>query len=249
MMKRSSDRSCPSQMHDVFGHIHFMAKTHLARASTPQAAARWFRERTPNLHSGSPIVLMNVDLCQDFFCAKRLFRLHKDCARDKGFGRIDGTGPSCAFSNVGKIKSLFRERAMSDVSRRSALVITAAGLVAGATGAAVAQGSPINAGLSQALPKGVTRKEWGHREAVLPQYKKIEMVDLIFEPRATFNNPALTSDMVCHVPQGEVRIWKSDGTNFTAKEGDVWTCKKGQGESVENIGGSVAIIRSIQLLT
>ena len=35
---------------------------------------------------------------------------------------------------------------------------------------------------------------------------------------------------------------------FVAKKGDVWTCKKGIGEDLENVGSTVAIMRIIDLL-
>jgi uncharacterized cupin superfamily protein len=40
----------------------------------------------------------------------------------------------------------------------------------------------------------------------------------------------MPNDMVCHVPEGELRVKQTDGMEFVAKKGDVWTCKKGIGE-------------------
>ena len=54
--------------------------------------------------------------------------------------------------------------------------------------------------------------------------------------------------MVCHVPEGELRVKQSDGMEFVAKKGDVWTCKKGIGEDLENVGSTVAIMRIVDLL-
>ena len=52
----------------------------------------------------------------------------------------------------------------------------------------------------------------------------------------------MPNDMVCHVPEGELRVKQSDGMEFVAKKGDVWTCKKGIGEDLENVGSMVAIM-------
>ena len=40
----------------------------------------------------------------------------------------------------------------------------------------------------------------------------------------------MPNDMVCHVPEGELRVKQTDGMEFIAKKGDIWTCKKGIGE-------------------
>jgi quercetin dioxygenase-like cupin family protein len=137
---------------------------------------------------------------------------------------------------------------MQDISRRSALTLAAATVLAGSAETAVGQGSALNPSPATPLPKGVSRKGWGKREAMLPDYKNVQMADLIYQPGAKSDNPSMPSDMVCHVPEGELRIKKSDGMQFTAKKGDVWTCKKGEGESAENAGKTVAIMRVIQLL-
>jgi quercetin dioxygenase-like cupin family protein len=137
---------------------------------------------------------------------------------------------------------------MTNVSRRSAMILAAAATATIAeTGSVLAQGSALTPTQGQ-LPKGVTRKVWGKREAMLSGYKNVEMTDLVYQPGAKTENGTMPSDMVCHVPQGELRIKKTDGMQFTAKQGDVWTCKKGEGETVENAGKTVGIMRVIQLL-
>lgn len=138
---------------------------------------------------------------------------------------------------------------MGDLSRRSALALAAAATatIAAGSGAVLAQGSALTP-TDGKLPKGVTRKVLGKRSAMLPDYKNVQMSDLVYEPGAKTDNATMPSDMVCHVPQGELHIKKSDGMEFTAKTGDVWTCKKGEGEAVENKGNTVAIMRVIQLL-
>lgn len=137
---------------------------------------------------------------------------------------------------------------MSNVSRRSALALAAGAtvLAAGAGSSVLAQGPALNAPAGN-LPKGVSRKALGKHASMLPGYKNVEMVDLVYEPGAKTDNASMPNDMVCHVPQGELRVKKSDG-EFTAKTGDVWTCKKGESEGIENSSNGVAIMRVIQLL-
>ena len=95
---------------------------------------------------------------------------------------------------------------------------------------------------------GIIRQSWGKRSSMLPGYKNVSMRDVIYEPGAKTSNASMPNDMVCHVPEGELRIKQSDGMEFIARKGDVWTCKKGIGEDLENVGTTVAIMRIIDLL-
>jgi quercetin dioxygenase-like cupin family protein len=74
------------------------------------------------------------------------------------------------------------------------------------------------------------------------------MRDVVYQPGAKTSNASMPNDMVCHVPEGELRVKQSDGMEFIAKKGDVWTRKKGIGEDLENVGSTVAIMRIIDLL-
>ncbi|HEY3656375.1 MAG TPA: hypothetical protein VGL34_15530 [Steroidobacteraceae bacterium] len=138
---------------------------------------------------------------------------------------------------------------MEDISRREALsfAVAAASVTVAGSATALAQGSALEPAPGQKLPEGVTRKVWSKHDSMLPGYKTVNMTDLIYQPGAKTNNPSMPSDMVCHVPQGELRVKKPDG-EFTAKTGDVWTCKKGEAEGIENAGTTVAIMRVISLL-
>ena len=98
------------------------------------------------------------------------------------------------------------------------------------------------------LPPGISREAWGKRESMIPGYKTVSMRDLVYQPGAKTSNPSMPNDMVCHVPKGELRVKQSDGMEFVAKKGDVWTCKKGIGEDLENVGSTVAIMRIVDLL-
>ena len=129
---------------------------------------------------------------------------------------------------------------MTQVNRRSALSV---GLAAMAAFVAAA-----SAYAQRQLPPGISLQAWGKRESMIPGYKTVSMRDLVYQPGAKTSNPSMPNDMVCHVPEGELRVKQSDGMEFVAKKGDVWTCKKGIGEDLENVGSTVAIIRIVDLL-
>lgn len=128
---------------------------------------------------------------------------------------------------------------MTAIDRRLALSLAAVALTATAAAArpALAQGA-----------EGITRQRWASRESMIPGYARIAMRDVIYQPGAKTSNPMMPNDMVCHVPQGELRVKQTDGAEFVARQGDVWTCRKGIGEDLENIGSTVAIMRIIDLI-
>jgi quercetin dioxygenase-like cupin family protein len=138
---------------------------------------------------------------------------------------------------------------MKQISRRSALsVAIAATTVVARTAPALAQGSALST--TGGEPKGVTRKDLGKRDSVIPAYKSVEVHDLIYQPGAKSSNTNMPCDMVCQATEGELRVTKkAEGQEFTAKGGDVWTCRKGDDEAVENIGTTVAVMRAIFLMT
>jgi hypothetical protein len=138
--------------------------------------------------------------------------------------------------------ALMREHIMTHIDRRSALSLgLAATAVMGAGEQAAAQNPP---------PQGVSRQAWGKRDSMIQGYKTISMRDLVYQPGAKTSNPTMPNDMVCHVPEGELRVKQTGGMEmeFVAKKGDVWTCKKGTGEDLENVGSTVAIMRIIDLI-
>ena len=128
---------------------------------------------------------------------------------------------------------------MPSTNRRTVLKAGFAGAAALMTGGTLAQGAPGD---------GVSRQAWGKREAMLPGYKSVAMRDVVYQPGAKTSNPKMPNDMVCHVPEGELHIRQTDGHSFVAKKGDVWTCRKGIGEDLENTGSTVAIMRIIDLV-
>jgi quercetin dioxygenase-like cupin family protein len=137
---------------------------------------------------------------------------------------------------------------MKAVNRRAALSLglaaTSAALVA-----ADAAAQQVSAAGGKEVAPGVHRVEHGKRESMIPGYKSVSMVDIVYQPKAKLasGNP-MPNDMVCHCPEGELRVKQSEGMEFVAKPGDLWTCKKGILEETENIGAGVAIMRIINLL-
>ncbi len=86
------------------------------------------------------------------------------------------------------------------------------------------------------------------RDSVLPGYKSVRVVDVVFQPGKKNTDNAMMNDMVCQCIEGELRLDHRDGHAFSARKGDVWTCVKGEPEDVENPGSTVAIMRVISLL-
>jgi quercetin dioxygenase-like cupin family protein len=127
---------------------------------------------------------------------------------------------------------------MKDLERRSALLLGTAATATLATAMTAAAQTPA----------GVTVASWGKRDSMIPGFKSVSMRDVIYQPKAKTNNPSMPNAMVCHVPEGELRVTQTGMPEFIAKKGDVWTCSKGIGESLENIGTTIAIMRIIDLI-
>ena len=107
---------------------------------------------------------------------------------------------------------------MTKINRRSALSLgfaTAAALAAGKSASAQTQ-----------LPQGVSIQPWGKGESMIPGYKTVSMRDVVYQPGAKTSNPSMPNDMICHVPEGELRVMQIGGMEFVAKKGDVWTAKR-----------------------
>ena len=86
------------------------------------------------------------------------------------------------------------------------------------------------------------------RVAELSAYKTASMRDIIYQPGAKTASPTMANDMVCHCLDGELHIDHGGGMQFVAKKGDVWSCAKGMPEAATNNGGTVAIMRVIDML-
>lgn len=98
------------------------------------------------------------------------------------------------------------------------------------------------------LAPGVRRVDISKRASEIPAYKSVALVDLVFQPKSKFANPAMTTDMVCHCLEGELLVDQGMGKPFVAKAGDVWTCKKGMPETTTNQSDTVVGIMRIAFL-
>ena len=139
---------------------------------------------------------------------------------------------------------------MTDVSRRSALALGAtliAGpVVARATPAAARTYGPTD---GEEIFPGVRLVALGTRDSHIKGYKTVAMEDVVFQPKGTIPlGDVMADDMVCTVTEGELQITAGD-MEFTAKEGDVWSCGKGSTkEAAINNGTVVAVMRVICLV-
>ena len=138
---------------------------------------------------------------------------------------------------------------MENIDRRSTFALALAGaatplLVLPVAAAARTYGP--NEG--QELAPGVRLVALSKADSTIPAYKTIEMADIIFQPGSTISEKSMPADMVCHMTQGEVLIKKAS-KQFTVKEGELYTCVKGEPEGDTNTGSSAAIMRAIILHT
>jgi quercetin dioxygenase-like cupin family protein len=138
---------------------------------------------------------------------------------------------------------------MNVISRRSALTLGATGAVAAvAAWATPAAAQKYSATEGEELLPGVRLVTLGSRDTQIPGYKTVFMEDVVFQPKATVPlGDAMMDDMVCTVTEGELQVVAGD-EEFTAKEGDVWSCVKGSTrESATNSGTVPAVMRVINL--
>jgi quercetin dioxygenase-like cupin family protein len=135
---------------------------------------------------------------------------------------------------------------MEDISRRSAFAL---GVLAAATPALLptsAAARTYGPEEGKELAPGVRIINIGKSESTIPAYKTIEMADVVFQPGKSTPEMPMDSDMVCHVPQGELLI-KKGAKQFTVKEGGVYSCTKSETEGATNTGSTVAVMRVIFL--
>ena len=140
---------------------------------------------------------------------------------------------------------------MEEISRRSAIalgltVATATPLFGFAASAATKTYGPDE---GTELAPGVRAIEVGTRESVIPAYKSIQILDLVFQPGAALAESEMMDDMVCHITAGEFTITKGEGEEFTVKEGDMYTCAKGKPDGATNTSDVVGVHRIAVLKT
>ena len=136
---------------------------------------------------------------------------------------------------------------MGEMDRRSALALGAAAAPAFALSAAAATATYGPEEGTEKAP-GVRQVDLGKREAMIPDYKTVSMRDIVIQPGASVQDPAMTNDMICHCLEGELSVEQGQGMQFVAKKGDVWTCREGMPETTKNAADTVSIMRITDLL-
>jgi hypothetical protein len=139
---------------------------------------------------------------------------------------------------------------MDDMDRRSALAF---GFATAATLPAVLTPTPAFAQRyrpdeGREIAPGVRRVELTKRASEIPAYATVSMRDMVYQPGAKSENPAMANDMVCHCLEGELQVSQGPDKQFVAKTGDVWSCMKRMPETNVNNGSTVAIMRVIDLI-
>ncbi|HXC13618.1 MAG TPA: hypothetical protein VNV39_12330 [Stellaceae bacterium] len=136
---------------------------------------------------------------------------------------------------------------MAGMNRRSALTLAlAAASVAAAPGEAARAQAATD---GKEIASGVRGVNLGKRASMIPAYTSVSMFDVVYQPKAKLaTGVAMANDMVCHCPEGELRVRQTPGGEFVAKKGDVWSCNKGLLEETENIGPGISVMRVINLL-
>ena len=133
---------------------------------------------------------------------------------------------------------------MSKINRRSAVGIGLAAATAAMTKPAAAQTTGYTD--TTPWPGVVVRAYDGETASIIPGFKTVSMRDVIMQPGSKTDAPPMMNAMICHIPEGEIRI-EQEGKTFTAKKNFVWTCNKDTKEQAYNDGNAVAIMRITDL--
>ena len=136
---------------------------------------------------------------------------------------------------------------MQAASRRSAVVLGLAAASTAVVKPAAAQTTDPLAGRDASPAPGVVVRTFGEERSLIPGFKTVAMRDVILQPGAqTQQNAVMMNAMICHIPEGELRVVQDEKT-FTAKKNYAWTCNKGTVEHVVNDSDAVAAMRILAL--
>ena len=131
-----------------------------------------------------------------------------------------------------------RQSGRVDLNRRELLLLG----LGGASTLLLGKDSSVLA----AEEKGVERKVFKDIDSMIPGFPKVRLRAVTYQPgansKATMKNP-----MVCECTQGTLEVTQDDKT-WTAKKGDIWTCKVGMVEANVNKGKTAATMRVFDLL-
>lgn len=140
------------------------------------------------------------------------------------------------------------EGAMRKASRRSAVALGLAAASTAVARPAAAQTTDPLAGKDASPAPGVVVRTFGEERSLIPGFKTVAMRDVILQPGAqTQENAVMMNAMICHIPEGELRVVQDEKT-FTAKKNYAWTCNKGTMEHVVNDSNAVAVMRILDLM-
>jgi hypothetical protein len=139
---------------------------------------------------------------------------------------------------------------MDDIDRRSALAF---GFATAATLPVLLTPTPASAQRyrpdeGREIAPGVRRVDLTKRASEIPGCATVSLRDMVYQPGAKSENPAMANDMVCHCLEGELQVSQGPGKQFVAKTGDVWSCRRGMPEADVNTGSTIAIMRVIDLM-
>ena len=114
---------------------------------------------------------------------------------------------------------------MEGIDRRSALAF---GLATAATLPALFTPTPAFAqryrpDAGREVAPGVRRVDLTKRASEIPAYATVSLRDIVYQPGAKSDNPAMMNDMVCHCLEGELQVVQGPDKKFVAKTGDVWS--------------------------
>jgi hypothetical protein len=91
-------------------------------------------------------------------------------------------------------------------------------------------------------------RTFSEERSLIPGFRTTSMRDVILQPGAqTQENAVMINAMICHIPEGELRVVQDEKT-FTAKKNYAWTCNKGTKEHVVNDSNAIAIMRILDLM-
>jgi hypothetical protein len=126
-----------------------------------------------------------------------------------------------------------------------ALGLAAASVALGKT--AAAQTADPLAGTDTSPAPGLVVRTYGEERSLIPGFQTVSMRDIILQPGAqTPEKAVMMNAMICHIPEGELRVVQDEKT-FTAKKNYAWTCNKGTVEHVVNDSDAVAVMRILDL--
>ena len=132
-----------------------------------------------------------------------------------------------------------QKRGKDYLDRRAILMLG----LAGASALVLGKGSSV---LAEDQGK-VERKVFKESQSMIPGFPKVRLRAITYQSGAS-SKDTMKNSMICECTQGALEITQDDGKAFTAKKGDLWTCKTGTVEQTANKGKTVAVMRVMDLL-